>query len=182
MTSHKHCSISSHRKLSFNMKQALLPHKVHSGICNWNIRFLHALCGDVYCTRWSEIKLGQQASIWMNQCWFFDNWTLRNEFRWDLNQCTTLFIRKNVSQNIFCKVTAIWSWPQWVKEAIEWIFSTVINPLLADEPWSKYCLKISFLKKTFKDNYSFQINVPTGIRYYLNMSHRVRFIIYLVST
>ena len=46
---------------------------------------------------------------YLNQCWVIANWTIRNKFKWNFNQNTKLFIHKNVSEDIICKMAAILS-------------------------------------------------------------------------
>ena len=36
-------------------------------------------------------------SHYLNQCYLIANWTIENIFQWDLNQNTTIFVRKNVN-------------------------------------------------------------------------------------
>ena len=54
-------------------------------------------------------------SHYLNQCWVFVNWTLRNKLQWNFHQNTKLFIHENASENIVCEMVAILSRGRWVK-------------------------------------------------------------------
>ena len=43
------------------------------------------------------------------------NWTLRNKIQWNFNRNSNIFMQENVSENVFCKMVAILSQPQCVK-------------------------------------------------------------------
>ena len=44
----------------------------------------------------------------LNQCLFIANWTLRNKLQWFFSQKSKLFIHKNASENIVCKMAVIY--------------------------------------------------------------------------
>ena len=48
-------------------------------------------------------------SHYLNQCWVIVNWTLRNNFQWNFNQNTYIFIHENASEIIVCEMAAILS-------------------------------------------------------------------------
>ena len=54
-------------------------------------------------------------SHYLKHCWGIVNWTLMNKLQWNLYQSTKLFIHKNASGNIVCKMVAILSRGRWVK-------------------------------------------------------------------
>ena len=49
-------------------------------------------------------------------CWLIVNWTIRNNFQWNLNQNSNIFIQEGVFENVACEIAAIWSWGRWVKD------------------------------------------------------------------
>ena len=59
-------------------------------------------------------------SHYLNQCWVFVNWTLRNKLQWNFNQDTKLFIHENASEYIVCEMVAILTRRRWV-EGREWV-------------------------------------------------------------
>ena len=46
---------------------------------------------------------------YLNQCWVFVNWSLRNKLQWNFNQNANLLIHKNVTENIVFETAAILS-------------------------------------------------------------------------
>ena len=44
----------------------------------------------------------------LNQCWLIVNWTLGNNFQWNLYQNSTIFYQGYTFENVFCNVSAIW--------------------------------------------------------------------------
>ena len=73
-------------------------------------------------------------SHYLNQCWVIVNWTLKNKLPWNFNQNTKLFIHKNASANIFCKLAAILSRGRWGNNTI--LVSHHTHPL---QDWSMQC-------------------------------------------
>ena len=55
-------------------------------------------------------------SHYLNQCWNIFNWTLRNKFRWNLNQNSYIFIQENAFENVVWEMAAIFSQPQYVNK------------------------------------------------------------------
>ena len=53
-------------------------------------------------------------SHYLNQSWVIVNWTLRNKLQWKFKQSTKLFIHKNASENIVCKMADLLSRERWV--------------------------------------------------------------------
>ena len=53
-------------------------------------------------------------SYYLKQCWVIVNWTLINKHQWNCYRNTKLFIHKNASENIICKMAAILSKGRWV--------------------------------------------------------------------
>ena len=49
--------------------------------------------------------------LYLNQGWFMVNWTILNKFQGNSDQNTTIFIQKNTSENVVCKMTPISSRP-----------------------------------------------------------------------
>ena len=54
-------------------------------------------------------------SHFLNQCWIFVNWALRNKLQWNSIQITEVFINKNAFENILYEMVAILSRGRWVK-------------------------------------------------------------------
>ena len=53
----------------------------------------------------------------LNQCYVVVNWTLRNKHQWNFNQIIKLFIHENASENIVCKMAAIFPRGRWYAKA-----------------------------------------------------------------
>ena len=51
----------------------------------------------------------------MNQGWNIFNWTLENQFQWQLIRNQHIFIQDYAFENVVCKMASISSRPQWVK-------------------------------------------------------------------
>ena len=71
--------------------------------------------------------------------WVLSYWNSGNKFRWSLNQNTILFIQGNASEYVICKMTAIWSQPQYCLTSIPTAHKTrplspVSLPLLCKLP------------------------------------------------
>ena len=49
-------------------------------------------------------------SHYLNKCWLIVKWTLRKKLKWNFNENVLIFIQENV----VCKMSAIWFWPQCV--------------------------------------------------------------------
>ena len=63
-----------------------------------------------------------QAIIWiyLNQCWNVVNWTLGNEFEWNLNWNIYIFIQEHAFENVFWKMASILPLPQCCKQLHHW--------------------------------------------------------------
>ena len=53
-------------------------------------------------------------SHYLNQCWNFVNWTLRNKLNWSFSRKSNIFIQENVLENFICEMASILSRPQCV--------------------------------------------------------------------
>ena len=68
-----------------------------------------------YMRQWFGSDNHSAPSHYLNQCWGFVNWTLRNKLQWNFNQDTKLFIHENAYENIVCEMAALLSKAKWVK-------------------------------------------------------------------
>ena len=66
------------------------------------------------------------SSHYLNQCLYIVKWTLDNELQWNINGNSSTFIEENTFENVFGEMTAILSWPQYVKASHFTGHSTVI--------------------------------------------------------
>ena len=55
---------------------------------------------------------------YLNQSWNIVNSNLRNKLQWNLWRNSFIFILENTFENVVREMASIWSWPQWVNEAI----------------------------------------------------------------
>ena len=55
---------------------------------------------------------------WLNQCWFIDNWILRNKFQWNRN--TKVSIHENAFEYVGCEMAAILSRGRWVNTLVSY--------------------------------------------------------------
>ena len=58
--------------------------------------------GQLWFTWWLDAYSGPRQ--YLNQCWVFVNWTIRNKLQWNFNQNRKLFIPENESKNIVCEM------------------------------------------------------------------------------
>ena len=49
-------------------------------------------------------------SHYLNQCWFFVNWTLDNKFYWNLYENKQIIIQENAFESVVCKRAATLTW------------------------------------------------------------------------
>ena len=80
---------------------------------------------DAYMRQWINQHWFRQwlvawpaPSHYLNQCWDFVNWTLRNKLQWNFNRNQFIFIQENALETIVCETASIPSRPQWVKGEI----------------------------------------------------------------
>ena len=58
-----------------------------------------------------DSDVGLSPHHYLNICWLFVNWTLRNKLQWNLNQNTKLFIQENAFVNVVCELAvSFFSW------------------------------------------------------------------------
>ena len=67
-------------------------------------------------------------SFYINQCWHIVTWTFKNEFRWNLNQNTTIYIQENEFGNIVYKMAANLCMPQCDNDCMLIYLSDVTEP------------------------------------------------------
>ena len=66
-------------------------------------------------------KIDWRKSTWMapshylNQCWYIVIWFFRNEFQWNINRNSNIFIDKNACEYV-CEIVSISSQPQYVND------------------------------------------------------------------
>ena len=58
-------------------------------------------------------------SHYLNQCWNFVYWTLRNKLQWNFNWNSNIFIQENAFESVVWEMAAILSRPQCVKDGRE---------------------------------------------------------------
>ena len=88
------------------------------------------------------------VSHYLNQCWIIDNWTPRNELRWNLNRNSYVFIQENPFENVVWKMASILSRPQCVNIATatvihSWPLFTIIS-----NPTSYFILEMQWIIHT----------------------------------
>ena len=54
-------------------------------------------------------------SHYLNQYWLIVNWTTRNKIRWNFNRNSKSFFEEHAFEYVVCKMSAIFSRPQWVE-------------------------------------------------------------------
>ena len=66
------------------------------------------------------------SSHYLNQCWNIVNWTLRNKRHRNFNWKSYIFIEANTFENVVCKIVAILSWPQCVKQYFAFLMNNIV--------------------------------------------------------
>ena len=77
----------------------LVPHKYISELGQHRLRY-------VACSA---------PSLYLNQHWFIDKWTLRNKVQWILNQNSNSFFHESAVEKIVCEMAVILFKGRWVK-------------------------------------------------------------------
>ena len=85
---------------------------------------------------WFRKWLGASSapSHYLNQCWVIVNLTIRNKLKWNFNQNTKLFISKNASENIVCKMAAILPKGKWVNHVVTRLHCILLKMSYATVP------------------------------------------------
>ena len=85
--------------------------------CIKSLRLSDAYMSQWICHHWVRWWLVTcSAPIhYQNKWWHIVNWALGNKFQWNLNRNSTIYIHKNVFENVICKMAANLYWAQWVK-------------------------------------------------------------------
>ena len=119
--------LSCHRILSLGPLNNKLP---MIKVMAWVVRimiaiiyFIHSLRpSDAYMRQYFKPPLVQimvcrlpASSYYMNQCWYFVNWALKNKFQWNIDRNSNIFIQENAFEYVFCEMVTILSRLQRVK-------------------------------------------------------------------
>ena len=83
-----------------------------------------SICVEITCrylTHWGRLThicvskqtiIGSDNGHYLNQCWNIVNWTLRNNFQWNFNRNSNIFIQEIAFENVDSKMASTLSQPQ----------------------------------------------------------------------